>query len=78
MTSDSPQSQSLTELALAAMKTAVARVVRDHRRRGAPMPVWRDGKVVLVPPDQPMVVREAADDSYQTDSRPAAEPDNAG
>ena len=35
---------SLTEKAVAAMRAAVARVVEDHRRRGKPLVVWRDGR----------------------------------
>lgn len=31
-----------------AMKEAVAEVVKDHRRRGEPLAVWRNGKVVWV------------------------------
>ncbi len=37
---------SLTEKAVAAMRAAVDRVVEDHRRRGKPLIVWRDGRVV--------------------------------
>lgn len=37
---------SLSEKALAALEAAVAKVVEDHRRRGAPLAVWRDGKAV--------------------------------
>lgn len=37
---------SLTEKAVAAMRAAVAGVIEDHRRRGKPLAVWRDGKAV--------------------------------
>lgn len=40
---------SLTEKAMRALTDAVAKVVEDHRRRGKPLAVWRDGKVVWVP-----------------------------
>lgn len=36
----------ITEKALAAMNAAVKRVREDHRRRGEPLAVWRDGSAV--------------------------------
>lgn len=48
----------LTEKAVAALKAAVARVVEDHRRRGAPLAVWRDGKAVWEVPGPPGYVRD--------------------
>ena len=35
-----------------AMRNAIAKVVEAHRRTGEPLVIWRDGKVVLLPPDQ--------------------------
>jgi hypothetical protein len=35
-----------------ALQEAVAEAIAEHRRNGVPIAVWRDGKVVLVPPDQ--------------------------
>lgn len=32
-----------------AMRIAVSKVIAEHRRRGAPLVVWRKGKVVKVP-----------------------------
>lgn len=51
------QTQPISELPLhvkaeLALKQAVARVVESHRRLGLPLVVWRDGKVVFLPPDQ--------------------------
>ena len=40
----------LTEKAVAAMRAAVTAVVEDHRRRGRPLAVWRNGKVVMEMP----------------------------
>lgn len=40
---------SLTEKAMQALAEAVAEVVEDHRRRGKPLAVWRDGKAVWIP-----------------------------
>ncbi|MBM4045787.1 MAG: hypothetical protein FJ279_11785 [Planctomycetes bacterium] len=41
----------------AALRKAVADVVREHKRRGESLTVWRDGKVVEIPPEE-LVVRE--------------------
>jgi hypothetical protein len=38
-----------------ALKKAVAKAIAEHRRNGIPIAIYRDGKVVLVPPDQIMV-----------------------
>ena len=47
----------LAYLAEKAFKEAVAEAINEHRRNGVPIAVWRNGKVVLVPPSQ-MMVRE--------------------
>jgi hypothetical protein len=38
-----------------ALKEAVAEAIAEHKRRGRPIVVWRNGKVVLVPPDEIVV-----------------------
>jgi hypothetical protein len=38
-----------------ALKEAVAEAIAEHRRNGVPIAIWRNGKVVVVPPDQIMV-----------------------
>ena len=35
-----------------AIAEAVARVIEEHRRLGHAIAVWRDGKVVIVPPEE--------------------------
>ena len=35
-----------------AMKAAVEKVVQEHIRTGRPIHIWRDGKVVAVPPQE--------------------------
>ncbi len=40
---------SLTQKAVQAMTDAVAKVVKDHRRRGRPLAVWRNGKASWIP-----------------------------
>jgi hypothetical protein len=47
----------LAYMAEKALKEAVAEAIDEHRRNGVPIAVWRNGKVVLVPPSQ-MMVRE--------------------
>lgn len=50
----------LTKNAVAAMESAVRKVVEDHKRRNRPLPVWRDGKVVMISPDEAIADRERA------------------
>jgi hypothetical protein len=35
-----------------AMKEAVAEAIAEHKLRGRPIVIWRDGKVVRVPPEE--------------------------
>ena len=42
----------LLERAEMAMKAAMERVIEDHIREGLPLYIWRDGKVVAVPPEE--------------------------
>ncbi len=35
-----------------AIKEAVAEAIAEHKRQGHPIAIWRDGKVVLIPPDE--------------------------
>ena len=41
-----------------AFKKAVAETLAEHRLHGIPIVVWRDGKVVRIPPDA-IVVRDS-------------------
>ena len=43
----------MAEKATAAMRSAVRKVIEDHRSRSRPLAVWRDDRVVLV--DAPRV-----------------------
>ena len=38
-----------TDQALEALRSAVAKLIEDHRRDGRPLAIWRDGKAVCVP-----------------------------
>jgi len=51
---------SLTHNAMRAMADAVAKVVEDHRRRGRPLAVWRDGKAVWISAGEADKLRESA------------------
>ena len=48
---------SLVEKAEAALKDAVAGVIQEHKQLGLPLVIWRNGKVVHVPPEE-LEVRE--------------------
>jgi hypothetical protein len=38
-----------------ALKEAVADAIAEHKRMGRPIMVWRDGKVVKIPPEEIIV-----------------------
>jgi hypothetical protein len=42
----------LHQEAIQAMREAVWDVIQEHKRTGLPLVIWRDGKVVHVPPEQ--------------------------
>jgi hypothetical protein len=42
----------LEDRAKMALKAAVEEVIIDHARSGAPMFIWRDGKVIAIPLDE--------------------------
>ncbi len=41
-----------------ALSDVVAKVVQDHKRRGRPLAVWRDGKSVWIPAVEVAALRE--------------------
>jgi hypothetical protein len=41
----------ISERGLIALKTAAKKAIEEHARQGLPIYVWRDGKVVEIPPD---------------------------
>ncbi len=47
----------LTEQASRALQEAVTKVLEDHRQRGRPLALWRDGKAVWVPVEEVTVLR---------------------
>jgi hypothetical protein len=38
-----------------ALKEAVAEAIAEHKRRGNSIAIWRDGKVVVIPPEEIIV-----------------------
>jgi len=42
----------LLERAEMAMQAAMERVIEEHIRESLPLYIWRDGKVVAVPPEE--------------------------
>jgi len=42
----------LEQRAEMALKAAVEKVIIEHARRDLPIYIWRDGKVVEIPPDE--------------------------
>ena len=42
----------LQQRAEMALKAAVEKVIVEHARQGLPIYIWRDGKVVEVPPEE--------------------------
>ena len=51
----------LTKKAVAAMESAVRKVVLEHRRRKRALAIWKNGKVVMLPPEAATAtVRERA------------------
>jgi hypothetical protein len=54
-------------LAFEALKKAVANVIREHKKSGDPIAIWRDGKVIRIPANQ-IEVREVQAE-YNTDKR---------
>jgi hypothetical protein len=55
-----PTKESLKDIPLdiraeMAIKEAVAEAIAEHKRRGHPIAVWRDGKVVMIPPEEIVV-----------------------
>ena len=38
-----------------ALKEAVAEALAEHKRRGKPIAVWRDGNAVVIPPEEIVV-----------------------
>jgi len=42
----------MPERGLVALKAAVKKAIEEHTQEGLPIYIWRDGRVVEVPPDE--------------------------
>ena len=60
----------VTDPALRALRAAVAKVVEDHRQRGKPLAVWRNGKAVWMSAEAAGVLKETPP-AYGTKSHDA-------
>ncbi|HVZ31771.1 MAG TPA: hypothetical protein VG963_05055 [Polyangiaceae bacterium] len=49
---ESAADEELHDRIVEAAGRAIQEAVRDHKRAGNPIAEWRDGRVVLVPPEQ--------------------------
>jgi len=58
---------SLTQKATRALTEAVAKAVEEHRRRGIPLAIWRNGKAVSIPAAEVGFVHEVPT-AYRTKS----------
>ena len=59
---------SFTGKAMQALTEAVAKVVEDHRQRGRPLAVWRNGEAVWMPVETADALRETPP-AYRADGR---------
>lgn len=49
---ESAADEELHDRIVEAAGRAIEEAIRDHKRAGNPIAEWRDGRVVLVPPEQ--------------------------
>lgn len=42
----------MADRALMALREAVAEVIEEHARLGIPIPIWRDGRIVDISPEE--------------------------
>jgi len=53
------RTQTLSQKAMQALTEAVAKAMEEHRRRGIPVAVWRNGKAVSISPTEAGALRES-------------------
>lgn len=46
------ESEELDRMIDAGIKQAISEALEEHRRMGRPVVVWKDGKVVTIPPSE--------------------------
>ena len=64
----SNRKSTLTEGAVGAMRSAVRKVIEDHRRRNRPLAVWERERVVFIDADALPAVKEPRN-SYGTEKQ---------
>ncbi len=60
---------SMTEKAMQALTVAVSKVIEEHRRRGIPLAIWRDGRAVSILASEIGALREKPI-PYRTRTKP--------
>lgn len=58
VTAGKKRPQNLTQKAMQALTEAVSKTVGEHRKRGIPLAVWRNGRAVSVPAKEAGSLRE--------------------
>lgn len=61
-----------------ALRQAAAQAAAEHKRLGHPLVIWRDGKVVLVPPEEIMVPEIPWLNGASTNGVPEVPPQESG
>jgi len=51
-----------------AFREAVAAAIEEHHRAGRSVPIWQDGRVVMLPPEQSAVAEEEAEYGRMSDN----------
>jgi hypothetical protein len=59
-----------TDAITAAIRRAVRDAIEEHYRAGVPIVIWRDGKVVEVPPEEIPALLAAGDERVARQSAP--------
>ena len=60
--------QTLTQKAMQALIEAVAKAMEEHRRRGIPLAVWRNGRAVSIFPTEAGALHQSPT-PYRTETR---------
>ncbi len=57
----------------AGIKAAIAEAIEEHRRMGRSISIWRDGKVVNIPPDEIRPLRDETKANVMQDQETSTE-----
>jgi hypothetical protein len=53
----------------AGIKVAIAEAIEEHRRMGRSISIWRDGKVVTIPPEEIPLLRDETKANVMQDQK---------